>query len=135
MMREPEDAAKETGIIDYIISYSQNKRLAQIEYRPSRQIDDYFYGKVLEQQFPPRLVWLIHEYDELVQHVVMTLLEEVEEEIHTYDLRLESSNRRIYNVMLMEHDISFFTQPAGIEEYADRPIIDNSVNPHNGSEG
>ncbi|MEJ8302738.1 hypothetical protein [Saccharibacillus sacchari] len=109
----------EEGIQDYIVSHTRNERVAKIEYRPSRQLDDYFYGKVLENRLPSRLSWLIQEYDELVQHVVMTLLDEVEEEIHTYDLRLERSNQRIYNIMLLGDDLSFFTQPASLGEYPD----------------
>lgn len=114
-----DDHPIEQGIHDYIVSHTRNERVAEIEYRPSRQLDDYFYGKVLENRLPSRLSWLIQEYDELVQHVVMTLLDEVEEEIHTYDLRLEHSNQRIYNLMLMGDDLSFFTQPASFDEYPD----------------
>lgn len=105
-------------IQDYIVSGSRNERYVRIEYAHSRELEDYCHGKVLEQRFPDRLAWLLNEYEQLVQHFVVTLMDDVEEEIQTYDLHLESTGQRIYTIMLLEDQISFFLLPAFDEEDA-----------------
>ncbi len=107
-------------LCDYIFSRTLNQRVAEIKHlRRSQQVEDYFYGKIVQNHMPPRLTWLIQEYDELVKNVVISLLDEVEEEIYTYDLHLESSGDRVSGISLIEDDISFFSGPAVHDEYPD----------------
>jgi len=130
----------EEGIRDYIFCRKLNQRVAEIEHlKRSQQVDHYFYGKIVKINMPPRLIWLIQEYDELVKNVVISLLDEVEEEIYTYDLQLESSGERVSGISLIENDISFFSGPAVHDEYpnygSDNFSIEESTNAQNGKEG
>ncbi|GGO01228.1 hypothetical protein [Saccharibacillus kuerlensis] len=95
---------------DYIVSYSRNERYAEIEYESSPEFDYYFRGKILGDTFPPRLRWLLQEHGELVREVVLTLLDDVEEEISKYDLRLEISGERIFDLELKGGELTFFTR-------------------------
>ncbi|GEM_PF-5095781 len=101
---------------DYIVSGSRNERYVRIEYAHSRELDHYCHGVVLEKRLPERLAWLLEEYDQLVQHFVMTLIDDVEEEIFTYDLHLESTGQRIHTLMFTGNEVSFFLTPAFDEE-------------------
>ncbi|OWA37689.1 hypothetical protein B9G55_06480 [Saccharibacillus sp. O16] len=103
---------------DYIVSGSRNERYARIEYAHSRELEYYCHGRMLENRFPERLSWLLEEYDQLVQHVIMTLIDDVEEEIFTYDLHLENTGQRIHTLMLTGDEVSFFITPAFDEEDA-----------------
>lgn len=104
---------------DYIISYSKRERYAEIDYDRSEQFEHYFCGFVLENALPERLSWLIRERQELIRQVVLTLLDDVEEEIHTYDLRLEKSGERVFDVSLLGDELTFFTRYAVGDEFLD----------------
>lgn len=130
----------EKGVRDYIFSRTLNHRVAEIEHlKRSQQVEDYFYGKIVNNHMPPRLVWLIQEYDELVKNVVISLLDEVEEEIYTYDLQLESSGERVSGISLIEDDISFFSGPAVHDEYpnydSNNFSIEDNMNDQSRKEG
>ncbi|CAM4009822.1 hypothetical protein [Saccharibacillus endophyticus] len=116
--QEKNDLPIGESVRDYIFSRTLDRRVAEVEYlKRSQQVDNYFYGKIVKSNMPPRLAWLIQEYDELVKNVVISLLDEVEEEIYTYDLQLESSGERVSGISLIEDDISFFSGPSVHDEY------------------
>ncbi|NGZ77664.1 hypothetical protein [Saccharibacillus alkalitolerans] len=95
---------------DYIVSRSRNERYAEIEYEPAEELDYYFRGKMIQNRIPDRLAWLLNEHDELIRHFVMTLLDDVEEEISTYDLRLETSGERVFDLQVDGERMTFFTR-------------------------
>ncbi|WP_172251370.1 hypothetical protein [Saccharibacillus deserti] len=105
---------------DYIISGSRAERYACIEYAPSHEIEYYCYGRMIENRMPARLEWLLHEHGELVRQVVLTLLDDVEEEIRTYDLRLESTGQKIFDLTIIGEDLSFFTRYALSDGYLEQ---------------
>ncbi|CAM3472170.1 MULTISPECIES: hypothetical protein [Saccharibacillus] len=111
---------------DYIISYSKRERYAEIDYDRSEQFEHYFCGFVLQNALPERLSWLIRERQELIRQVVLTLLDDVEEEIHTYDLRLEKSGERVFDVSLSGDELTFFTRYAVGDEFLDTYPDDES---------
>lgn len=102
---------------DYIVSYSRKQRYAEIDYDRSEQFEHYFCGKLLDNSLPERLRWLIREREELIRQVVLTLLDDVEEEIQTYDLRLEKSGERLFDLSLSGDELTFFNRYAVGDEF------------------
>lgn len=86
-------------MIDCIAS-KDGEVFAVIDYRPDEDIPYCFFGKILENRFPEALVALIDEYNALVDGCVLSLLDEVEDRIHAYGLRLVERGERLYVVRL-----------------------------------
>lgn len=96
-------------MLDHIVSYRTNKVYATIEYEKHCDIKHFFQGTILEFAFPETLHNLISEYDEILSEMALSLLDEVEEKIQAYDLRLEKANERIFCVVIKDkREISFF---------------------------
>ncbi len=67
-------------------------------------------GKILHACFPAPFIDLVNEYNDLVDNCIITLLDEVEEKIYSYDMRLRSTGGRIFNIRLNSDRIEFFTK-------------------------
>ncbi|NMY71737.1 MULTISPECIES: hypothetical protein [Pseudomonas] len=106
---------------DYIISYRTKEKYALIEYKKEDEIEYYCTGRILKFSFPKKLHELINEYNELVNTITLSLLDEIEEKIYWYDLMLKSSENRIFNISLKENEyISFFLKYPTSDGFLDR---------------
>ncbi|NBF06712.1 hypothetical protein GV819_31045 [Pseudomonas sp. Fl5BN2] len=106
---------------DYIFSYRTKEVYALIEYEKEEGAEHYYIGRVLEFGFPDNLCELIGEYNELVDAMALSLLDEVEEKIYWYDLMLKSSGNRIFNISLKDKEhISFFLKYPTSNGFLDR---------------
>jgi hypothetical protein len=100
---------------DWIISGRTGEIYAEIDFIKNEAIDYFHSGKIVSYLIPNELAELIDEYDELVSGCVLTLLDEVEEKIYQYDLRLKLLGIKIFGVSIKEKNmIEFFTKyPTG----------------------
>jgi hypothetical protein len=96
---------------DWIISGKTGETYAEVEIRRDEGIDYFYVGEIVKYDFPSDLASLIDEYDELVNACVLSLLDEVEEKIYSYDLKLKVLGKRIFSLSIKEKlKITFFTK-------------------------
>lgn len=106
---------------DYIFSSKTQKEYALIEYKNEEIIENYCTGKILTFDFPKNLYDLLGEYNELVDAMSLSLLDEIEDKIYWYDLMLKFSGNRIFNISLKEDEqISFFLKYPVADGFLDR---------------
>lgn len=100
---------------DWIISGKTGETYGEVEIRRDKSIDYFYVGEIVKYDFPSDLASLIDEYDELVNACVLSLLDEVEERIYWYDLKLKALGTRIFSLCIKEKKtITFFTKyPTG----------------------
>lgn len=77
------------------------KRLGHIDFEKS---DDWCVGKIEFLDFPEGLRNLCQEYEGLVNDLVFSLLDELEQKIDEFGLRLASCEEQIYEFQLMNGD-------------------------------
>jgi hypothetical protein len=96
---------------DWIISGRTGEIYAEVDILKDEKIEYFYCGSIIKSSMPNELVKLIDEYEELVSGCVISLLDEVEEEIYKYDLRLKLLNAKIFNVSIKyKNIIEFFTK-------------------------
>lgn len=96
---------------DYILSNKNNEVYATIEFKKREDIAYCYEGQIVEFNFPDDLYNLIIDYDEIIKAMAISLLEEVEEEISKYDLRLLKMNEKVFDLVIEnKQKISFFTK-------------------------
>ena len=96
---------------DWIISGRTGEIYAEVDILKDERIDYFYSGKIIKYAMPNELMKLIDEYEELVSGCVISLLDEIEEEIYKYDLRLKLLNIKIFNVFIKDKNIiEFFTK-------------------------
>lgn len=96
---------------DFIVSGKTGETYAVVELRKDKNIEFFYEGDILEYQFPAILADLIDEHDELISGFSIALLDEVEEKIYEYELRLKLSNTKIFSPCIKEKKlITFFTK-------------------------
>lgn len=86
-------------MIDRILS-KHGEVIAVIDYRADEDIPYCFFARVLENRFPQELVALIDEYNGLVDDCVLSLLDEVEQRIQAYGLRLAERDEKLFSIRL-----------------------------------
>ncbi|WP_420212038.1 hypothetical protein ACN8ZM_18935 [Burkholderia aenigmatica] len=88
---------------------------AVIDYFPDSNVEHCFNGKIIEYNFPDELAALIDEYVSLVDGVVLSLLDGVEERIHEHGLMLKGKGAYIFNLEIYKKtDVVFFDRyPTG----------------------
>ncbi len=100
-----------SAVFDCIFSNKYEKIYASLDCCKEKGGEYYYSGLLVEQNFPDRLLFLINEYNDLVSGMVLSLLDEVEEEIYGYDLMLKNSGARLFNLSFEEGNrITFFTR-------------------------
>jgi hypothetical protein len=101
-------------MIDSIVG-KDGKIYAIVEFYPDSHVAHCFRGKVIEYMFPDDLAELIQEYTELVDGMVLSVLDEIEEKIYGYGLKLRGMNVLVFNLELKNKtDIIFFDKyPTG----------------------
>jgi hypothetical protein len=101
-------------MIDRILS-KHGEVIAVIDYRADEDIPYCFSARILENRFPQELVALIDEYNSLVDEGALSLLDEVEERIYAYGLRLTEREEKLFCIRLDdEASMWFFTRyPTG----------------------
>ncbi len=98
-------------MMDWIISGKTGEVYAEIDLLKVEKIDYFFSGKIIRHNMPDSLILLIKEYDELVAGCSLSLLDEVEESIYSYDLQLKLLKTRIFNLTIRGNlEIDFFTK-------------------------
>ncbi|MDP9604414.1 hypothetical protein EJP69_09140 [Variovorax gossypii] len=97
-------------MIDRIVS-KHGEVFAVIDYRADEDVPYCFSARVLENRFPQELVALIDEYNSLVDDGVLSLLDDVEEQIYAYGLRLIDLDEKLFCIRLDdETSMWFFTR-------------------------
>lgn len=105
---------------DWIVSGKTGETYAEVDIRRDESIDYCCVGEIIEYNFPSDLASLIDEYDELVNACVLSLLDEVEEKIYSYDLRLKMQDAKIFSPYIKEKaTITFFTKCPTSKGFAD----------------
>ena len=66
---------------DWIVCGKTGKAFAQVDIHRDEDLTCFYAGEILQYNFPCELARLIDEYDELVNAMVLSLLDEVEERI------------------------------------------------------
>lgn len=109
---------------DWIISDKTGETYAEVEIRRDERIDYFYTGEIVQYKFPSDLANLIDEYSELVSACVLSLLDEVEEKIYSYDLKLKLLGTNIFSPCIKEKaTITFFTKyPTGNGFLDDHPF-------------
>ena len=67
-------------------------------------------GVILENNFPEELIQSIYDFHQAIDEFSFSVVDIFEEEIQWYDLRLEPSGKRIFDVKLNGTEISFLTK-------------------------
>lgn len=107
-------------MIDYIFDKDHNE-YAKIEYRHSEDKEYYCTGEILEYAIPGELSNLINEYTELVNGMCLSLLDDVEEKIYSYGLKLRDANVSIFRPEITnERVIDFFTKYPTARGFVDK---------------
>jgi glutamine synthetase type III len=103
------------NMIDHIVSRRGGEVYATVEFIPDEKIDFFFRGRLLRNDFPAELLALVAEYEGIVEDMVFSLVDEVEERIYAYDLGLREMGVGVFNLSIGTHgEISFFTKyPTG----------------------
>jgi hypothetical protein len=105
---------------DWIVSGKTGEIYAEVDIRRDESMDYFYAGDILEYSFPSELSGLIDEYDELVSACVLSLLDEVEEKIYSYDLKLKVLDAKIFSLCIKEKaTITFFTKYPTSKGFAD----------------
>lgn len=107
-------------MFDYVISHKTNEIYAKIDYEKHSDIDYFHEGTILEFKLPDALCDLIVDYDEIVSSMALSILDEVEEKIQGYDLRLKNAKQRMFCIVIKnKKEISFFTKYPTSKGYRD----------------
>lgn len=67
-------------------------------------------GVILENNFPEELIQSIYDFHQAIDEFAFSVVDIFEQEIQWYDLRLEPSGKRIFDVKLSGAEISFLTK-------------------------
>lgn len=92
-------------MLDYIFSHKNKEIYAAIYYEKDSDVKYYYKGMVLDFKLPDDLYNLIMDYDDILNGMALSLLDEVEEKIQEYDLRLKNANERIFCVVIKDKKI------------------------------
>lgn len=100
---------------DWIVSGKTGEVYAEVDIRENEGIEYCYTGEIVGYNFTSELADLIDEYDELVSKCALSLLDEVEEKIYSYDLKLRILDKRIFSPSIKQKKtITFFTKyPTG----------------------
>lgn len=100
---------------DWIVSGKTGEMYAAVDIGGQDGMDFFYTGDIVQYNFPIELASLIDQYDELVRSCALTLLDEVEEKIYSYDLKLRILDKRIFSPSIKHKStITFFTKyPTG----------------------
>ncbi|WBF46018.1 hypothetical protein [Serratia rubidaea] len=106
---------------DYIFSLRDNERYALIEYKRSDKFEHYYEGVIVENNFPKKITSLIDERNGVIEDMAISLLDDVEEELYSYDISLECNGSRIFDIEITDgNKISFFTKYPSSHGYLDK---------------
>ncbi|MBA8501828.1 hypothetical protein HVZ03_02270 [Escherichia fergusonii] len=98
-------------MIDCIYSNKNDEIYATIEFEKREDIAYCYEGRIVEFNFSEHLYNLIIDYDEIIKAMALSLLDEVEEEISKFDMRLMTMNEKVFCLVIEDkHNISFFTK-------------------------
>lgn len=86
-------------MIDRILS-KHGEVIAVIDYKADEDIQYCFSAQILENRLPKELVALIDEYNGLVDDGVLSLLDEIEQRIYAYGLRLMDRDEKLFCIRL-----------------------------------
>lgn len=96
-------------MIDDIFSFKHQKIYATIDYEKDGEIAYFYRGKIINDHFTDALYDLIMDYSGILNDMALSLLDEVEEKIQGYDLRLMNAGESIFNVEIKDRkEITFF---------------------------
>ncbi|TGB62882.1 hypothetical protein [Escherichia sp. E4736] len=106
---------------DYIISFRENEKYALIEYNRVDKFDYYYEGVIIESYFPEEIIFLIEERNGIIDDMAISLLDEIEEKLYSYNIGLKESGSMIFDIEIIDGDkISFFTKYPSSQGYLDR---------------
>lgn len=103
-------------MIDEIVmtKNGNTESIARIEYRESDEYPFSYRGNLLSDKFSARLKELINEYHELVAGAALTLLDDVEQEIYSFNLHLKEAGFMLHAITFKGDEVSFFSKyPSG----------------------
>ncbi|OCG17731.1 hypothetical protein A9G45_08180 [Gilliamella sp. HK2] len=106
---------------DYIVSFRDKQRYALIEYKKIEKFDHYYEGVIIESHFPKAVTFFINECNLIINDMAISLLDEIEEKLYSYDIGLENSCSRIFDIEFIDKNkISFFTKYPSSRGYLDK---------------
>ena len=106
---------------DYIVSFRDKQRCALIEYKKIEKFDHYYEGVIIESNFPKEVIFFINECNSIINDMAISLLDEIEEKLYSYDIGLEKNCSRIFDIEFIDKNkISFFTKYPSSQGYLDK---------------
>jgi hypothetical protein len=106
---------------DYIISFRDKQRYALIEYKKIEKFDHYYEGVIIESNFPKEVIFFINERNSIINDIAISLLDEIEEKLYSYDIGLEKNCSRIFDIAFIDKNkIFFFTKYPSSRGYLDK---------------
>lgn len=96
---------------DFIISGKNGKVYAEVDLHEHKTIKYSYTGLIVKNNFPDVITQLIIEHDELICGFSMILLDDVEERLYEFDLRLKILGKKIFSPSFKQGNlIEFFTK-------------------------
>lgn len=106
---------------DYIVSFRENEKYALIEYNRVDKFDHYYEGVIIESYFPEEITFLIEERNGIINDMAISLLDEVEVKLYSYQIGLKENCSMIFDIEIIDgNKISFFTKYSSSQGYLDR---------------
>lgn len=95
--------------------------IARIEYQESPEHPFFFRGQLISGEFPIRLKNLIDEYHELVAGISFMLLDDIEQEIYSFNLHLKEAGFMLHSIEFGGNNkISFFSKRPSDKGFLDQ---------------
>lgn len=106
---------------DYIISFRDDESYALIEYSKCDRFDYYYEGFIIESTFPEEIIYLIEELNGIINDMAISLLDEIEKKLYSYDIGLKENGSRIFDIEIVDgNKISFFIKYPSSKGYLDK---------------
>ncbi|TYQ16999.1 UNVERIFIED_CONTAM: hypothetical protein Cloal_3590 [Acetivibrio alkalicellulosi] len=96
-------------ITDYIFSGKTKEIYALVSVcrNPENQFE--YSGEIIDNNFPPELLRLIKEYHHAIDEMLFSIVENIEDKIYYYELKLKERNTPTHCLYIDNLKISFFT--------------------------
>jgi hypothetical protein len=112
----------EEKITDYIYSGTRNENFALIAVQKNQKNEYEYIGEILINRFPKDVLTLILDYKHTIEELMFPLVESIEDEIYSYDLKLKYSNTCIHCISIDNCKIRFFIKYPSAKGYlSNRP--------------
>lgn len=94
---------------------------ATFDYVPDAEIEHYFRGEIIDYRLPSELTGLLAEYSEILDGMALSLLDEVEAKIASYQLHLKNAGTSVFNLEIVNKtSLTFFDRYPTAKGFIDR---------------